>query len=116
MPRSNDIFAANVAFYRGERNLSQERLALACGVNKTAVSHWESGRSIPKGRVLDRLEDALDVPLAALFSPERVEKLAKSEPPKRREPTLREALRVVNAHAGDLVLKIRSKAANDEQE
>ena len=44
---------------------AQREIALALGVTRTAVSHWEAGRSVPSaehalayGRLLDRLAKA----------------------------------------------------------
>jgi transcriptional regulator with XRE-family HTH domain len=112
MPRSNDIFAANVLRFRTERRMSQNDVAKAAGVNATAVSHWETGRSIPKGKVLDRLEEALGCTLAELFTPGADVKLKPLSPLEHRPPTLAEALRVVNEHMSELVIKRRSRPGN----
>lgn len=48
--------------------LSQEAIALACGVDKTAVSHWERGVARPGIGRLARLADRLGVSVDVLLS------------------------------------------------
>jgi transcriptional regulator with XRE-family HTH domain len=47
--------------------MSQEALAQAVGVDKTAVSHWENGLSAPKGERLPAVASALGVSIDDLF-------------------------------------------------
>jgi len=58
---------ARIAQLRNEAGLSQRALALKCGVDETAVSHWENGMSAPKGSRLPVVADALGVTIDALF-------------------------------------------------
>lgn len=58
----------NIFALRTQRGLSQESLALTLDVDKTAVSHWENGVSVPSGRRLDALADALGVTVPELFA------------------------------------------------
>jgi DNA-binding transcriptional regulator YiaG len=54
--------AGDVAKLRTALELSQEQLAEACGVNRTAVCHWESGIRSPSGpsaKLLLQLRESL---------------------------------------------------------
>lgn len=44
---------------RKEAKLTQAELAQKCGVNRVAVTHWESGKNIPKGQSLLNLAAVL---------------------------------------------------------
>jgi len=57
----------NVKRYRKERGLSQEGLALECGVHRTYVSGVERGIRNPTVVVLERIARALDVPPSRLL-------------------------------------------------
>ena len=58
---------ARILELRKEAGLSQAALAEKCGVDKTAVLHWEKGRSSPTGRRLPIVADALGVSIDDLF-------------------------------------------------
>lgn len=58
---------ARILELRTEAGLSQEDLASAVGVDKTAVSHWENGVSSPKGSRLPAVANALGVSIDDLF-------------------------------------------------
>lgn len=45
--------------YRHKRNLKQSELALLVGVNRTAVTKWESGAAEPRTSRLLKIADAL---------------------------------------------------------
>lgn len=45
--------------YRKKRNLKQSELALLVGVNRTAVTKWESGEVNPRASRLSKIADAL---------------------------------------------------------
>ena len=57
----------NVKRYRKERGLSQEGLALECGVRRTYVSGVERGIRNPTVVVLERIAKALGVPPSRLL-------------------------------------------------
>ena len=57
----------NVKQYRKKRGLSQEGLALECGVHRTYVSGVERGIRNPTVVVLERIARALDEPLSRLL-------------------------------------------------
>ena len=48
--------------YRINKGLSQGALAKQIGVTQAAVGHWERGKFIPRGRNLNALCEALDIP------------------------------------------------------
>jgi len=60
--------AWNLRRLRLARGVSQERLALEAGVDRTYVSRLERGRENPTVDVLDRLALVLGAPLAAVFA------------------------------------------------
>lgn len=45
--------------YRHKRNLKQSELALLVGVNRTAVTKWESGEVNPRASRLLKIADVL---------------------------------------------------------
>lgn len=55
--------------WRDQRGISQSAVASACGVDQSAVSHWEAGKSAPSGAariLLDRfITDHADDPVRA---------------------------------------------------
>ena len=57
----------NVKQYRKKRGLSQEGLALECGVHRTYVSGVERGIRNPTVVVLERIARALDEPPSRLL-------------------------------------------------
>jgi transcriptional regulator with XRE-family HTH domain len=58
---------ARILELRKKAGLSQEALAEAAGVDKTAVSHWENGVSAPTGSRLPAVANALGVAIDDLF-------------------------------------------------
>jgi transcriptional regulator with XRE-family HTH domain len=58
---------ARILALRTLAKLSQSELAALCGVDETAVSHWENGLSAPKGSRLPVVANALGVTLDELF-------------------------------------------------
>jgi len=58
---------ARIAELRLKASLSQSELAKRCGVDETAVSHWENGVSSPKGSRLPVVAEALGVTIDELF-------------------------------------------------
>lgn len=53
---------------RSQASLSQEQLALRCGLDRTYVGGIERGERNPSYASLLRVADALDVPLSALVA------------------------------------------------
>lgn len=61
------ILSNNIRELRGQKGLSQERLALEAGVDRTLVSKIERVIANPTLEVLAKLAVVLDVPLIRLF-------------------------------------------------
>ena len=61
--RRESPFGAELRYWRERRGLSQLRLAVNAGMSPRYVSFVETGRSRPGRSVVDRLAEALDVPL-----------------------------------------------------
>lgn len=63
----NARIAEQVRRLRSERGLSLDALASRSGVSRSMISLIERGENNPTAVLLDRLAQALDVPLASLF-------------------------------------------------
>lgn len=57
----------NIAFYRKEKGLTQEKLAEICGVTPQAVSKWENDLSCPDITLLKGLAQAFGISVEALL-------------------------------------------------
>lgn len=62
-------FSEKLQQLRKQRNLTQEQLASAIFVSRTAVSKWESGRGVPEIGSLKSLAAFFDVTVDDLLSP-----------------------------------------------
>lgn len=62
------LLAWNLRALRTDRSLSQERLAVDAGVDRAWVSELEREKGNTSVDLLDRLADALGVPIAALLA------------------------------------------------
>ena len=62
------LLAWNLRALRTAKSLSQERLAIDAGVDRAWVSELEREQGNTSVDVLDRLAEALDVPVAALLA------------------------------------------------
>lgn len=62
------LLAWNLRALRTAKSLSQERLAADAGVDRAWVSELEREQGNTSIDLLDRLAEALDVPIAALFA------------------------------------------------
>lgn len=58
---------ARIKKLRADAGLSQSDLAAKCGVDETAVSHWETGASAPTGSRLPTVANALGVTIDELY-------------------------------------------------
>lgn len=56
----------NIIRLRGEKNLSQEKLAIELGVSRQAISKWETDASVPELDKLLRMSEVFGVTLDAL--------------------------------------------------
>jgi len=59
-------FAENLKFYREQRNLSQEELALKARLGTAVIEKYESGEQIPNTETIFKLSTILDVPASSL--------------------------------------------------
>ncbi len=66
----NACIAQNIRFYRKIKNLSQFQLAELAGILEKTVTRAESGKIEIKLSVLEKISNALDIPLFKLFIPE----------------------------------------------
>ncbi|WP_293679829.1 helix-turn-helix transcriptional regulator [uncultured Phenylobacterium sp.] len=62
------LLAWNLRALRTAKSLSQERLAIDAGVDRAWVSELEREQGNTSVDLLDRLAEALDVPVAALLA------------------------------------------------
>ena len=66
--KDNDPNAKNkIRFYRKKAGFSQTALAIALGVNQSAIAQWESGKTEPTAFNIRRLADILGVAPGDLF-------------------------------------------------
>jgi transcriptional regulator with XRE-family HTH domain len=68
------VLADNLRQMRGSRGLSQEKLALEAGVDRTLVSKIERLVANPSLEVLSRLAVALDISITQLLEDSQVSK------------------------------------------
>jgi transcriptional regulator with XRE-family HTH domain len=61
------IFAENLASFRGQKGLSQYDLAQMTGISRTAISHYEREGIIPPAEKLQIIACTLTVPVYKLF-------------------------------------------------
>ncbi|MFO0696019.1 MAG: XRE family transcriptional regulator [Polyangiales bacterium] len=66
---ANDIIAANLKRIRGAQGLSQDRVAEAAGLSRSAYRNVESGDVEPRVRNLEAIASALKVPVRQLLEP-----------------------------------------------
>lgn len=57
----------NIAFYRKNKNMTQDALARALGISNQAVSKWETEQSCPDMELLPKIADIFMVTLDELF-------------------------------------------------
>jgi len=62
-------FAERLVYLRAERLLTQQQLADAAGVAVATIGRSEAGGYIPHGATLQKIANALDVPLRDLIDP-----------------------------------------------
>jgi len=62
------MLANNIKYYRMMKNLSQERLAQLVGLNKMAISNYETGKRTPDYTTIRKLSNALGISIGSLMS------------------------------------------------
>lgn len=68
----------NLVYYRKQKGLSQEDLALSLHVVRQTISKWEKGLSVPDADMLVKLAAAFDVDVSTLLG-EKIEKEDRNE-------------------------------------
>lgn len=87
---------------------NQSKVAELLGVSPSTVNHWLHEKRKIDLEDLTRLGEVFGIdPQELLTGGELI--ASPPEPPKPRKPRLREAIKVVNEHVGDLVIKVKSK-------
>jgi Zn-dependent peptidase ImmA (M78 family)/transcriptional regulator with XRE-family HTH domain len=66
---NNDVIAANLKRIRGAKGVSQDRVAEAAGLSRSAYRNIESGKAQPRVRNLEAIAGALQVPVRELLEP-----------------------------------------------
>ena len=82
------IFKEKLLELRKQKGLTQEELAEALYVSRTAVSKWESGRGYPSIESLKRISKVFSVTIDELLSSNEILSIAE-EDNKRKEKNLR---------------------------
>ena len=66
-----DHLAANLRRFRTAQGLSQQSLAESAGLSRVGYRDLETGKALPRPDTLQRLSEALDVPIPQLLAPVR---------------------------------------------
>lgn len=61
-----------IAYYRKNKNITQDELAKQLGISNQAVSKWETGQSCPDVELLPKIADIFEITLDELFEREFV--------------------------------------------
>ena len=61
------MLSENIKYYRKEKGMSQEELALKLNVVRQTVSKWEQNLSVPDSEMLIKLSEIFDVPVSTLL-------------------------------------------------
>jgi len=61
------LFAQKLAKIRQDRKLTQEELALLCGIDRTHIGRMERLERVPGLEILDKIAIGLDIPLKELL-------------------------------------------------
>lgn len=59
-----------IAYYRKNKNITQDELAKQLGISNQAVSKWETGQSCPDVELLPKIADIFEITLDELFERE----------------------------------------------
>lgn len=65
----SNVFATNLIYLRGEKNLTQQELGDVVGVSPSQISRYESGTARPRKTILRKLAAALGVATNVLERP-----------------------------------------------
>lgn len=61
------IFIQNLKFYRKQAGLTQEKLAEKIGMSTSYIGDMEARERFPSAETIDKIADALNVPISILF-------------------------------------------------
>ena len=61
----------NIKYFRKERGLTQEELAIRVNVVRQTVSKWEKGQSVPDADLLQKVAEVLEVTVGQLLGQEK---------------------------------------------
>ena len=61
------IFIQNLKYYRKQAGLTQEKLAEKIGMSTSYIGDMEARERFPSAETIDKLADALDIPVSTLF-------------------------------------------------
>ena len=67
MPDIYALLGRRIKAERKARHFTQQELADTAGIDVTHLSRMESGKAVPSLRAIQKLADALKVPIARLF-------------------------------------------------
>ena len=73
------MLSENIKYYRKEKGMSQEELALKLNVVRQTVSKWEQNLSIPDSEMLIKISEVFEVPVSKLLGENIEETDTKSE-------------------------------------
>lgn len=79
------IVIENIKRIRKEKRITQERLAEYCETSVSYIGLMETYKNIPKLSTIERIAEALNVPVLDLFSAEHCEKPEQTESAKHEE-------------------------------
>lgn len=95
----------NIRRIRQEKGISQLRLSIFCGTSASYIGLMETYKNIPKLSTIERIAEALDVPVLKLFSSsEKTNTLSNSE----EEKELERKERIRNHIKSEIINKISS--------
>lgn len=66
-PEQRRIFAQNLRIYMDRRGIGNSELGRRTGLTKNAISSYKRAISLPHGEKLQKIADALDVPVVDLL-------------------------------------------------
>jgi len=74
------VFSTNLKRLRSERGLSQSKLALGAGLNRSYLSRLENGKNDPRLEIIGKLAKILRVTPAQLLTPSKRTNPSKGSP------------------------------------
>ena len=113
MGRLSEIIGMNITKLREAAEWSQADLAAKLGVSFSSVSRWETGDMWVSEKNLDKLALLFGVEVTEFFLKEGESEERSLKDLKTYQPTLREALRVINEQLGAKIV-IKEKRNRDK--